>query len=1111
MVFARKACWVAVLVLGVTMSGCGNGGSGATLFQLVDPNDSGVLFANTLQETVAMNITTFPHLYNGGGVAVGDINGDDLPDLFFTGTQVSDRLYVNKGDLQFEDATAGAGILPTDQGTSRGVTMADVNSDGHLDIYVCRGGTNEQEHVPNQLFVNNGDGTFSERAEEFGLADAGFSIQATFFDYDLDGDLDAFVLNAPIRFEDPSRLAGGALHVALDRYTSDRLYRNDGGRFVDVTEEAGVASYAFGLSTTVADFNEDGWPDMYVANDFVVPDFLYINNGDGTFSEPTPEAFPHTTFFSMGSDAADMNNDGHVDLMVLDMNAEDSRRQKLLATGMSYDGHRLRMEQGYRHQVMRNALHVNNGDGTFSETGQLAGISNTDWSWGPVLADFDNDGLRDVFIANGYRRDVTNLDYMQFTVDSLRRAGGEVDRIEDFLDLVPTEKLQNYAYRNRGDLTFENVSEAWGLDDATFSNGTAYADLDLDGDLDLVINDLDGTARLYRNLSDTHYANRNWLVIAFDGPELNPFGMGARVRVLGVGPDTSVSITAENFTTRGFYSAVEPVLHFGLGEEMTSASVEVTWPDGQVQRLEDVGMNERLVLHYADASDAAGEEVPSGALLFHSVEGLIGFAHTEDTFVDFRRDLLIPHMHSREGPPLAAADVNGDGLDDLFVGGAAGQAGQLFLQQGDGSFQTAADAPFSADASSEDTRALFFDANGDGVLDLYVASGGSHLTSQDESAAQAYQDRLYMGDGQGGFQPAEGSLPLMPVPTGAVAAGDVDGDGDADLFVGGRVVPGRWPESPRSYLLINEGGRFTDQTEALAPGLAEVGLVTGAVFADVDGDGSEELVIAGEWMAPQVWSANGSGGLELVSENGLAAYMGWWNTLSAVDVDGDGDVDLLGGNLGLNSRIRGSLEQPVRIYAKDFDNNGSLDPILTLVYPDGGEYPIHRREMMMKQLPYLQQRFPRYGRYAASTIDEVFRASELEGALTREAGWFSSTWFENDGAGQFIAHALPMEAQVAPIYAFVMRDVNGDGHVDLIAAGNNRFADVERGPYDAGRGLVLLGNGQGGWESVPTRRHGLALSGDVRSLVWLRNSSNGWLVAGNNDAPVQVRAIGSGS
>ena len=425
----------------------------------------------------------------------------------------------------------------------------------------------------------------------------------------------------------------------------------------------------------------------------------------------------------------------------------------------------------------------------------------------------------------------------------------------------------------------------------------------------------------------------------------------------------------------------------------------------------------------------------------------------------------------------------------------------------DESFQRAAGAPFSADASSEDTRALFFDANGAGALDLSVASGGSHLTSQDETAAQAYQDRLYLGDGHGGFQRAEGSLPLMPVPTGAVAAGDVDGDGDEDLFVGGRLVPGRWPESPRSYLLINEGGRFTDQTEALAPGLAEVGLVTGAAFADVDGDGSEELVIAGEWMAPQVWAANGSGGLELVSENGLAAYMGWWNTLSAVDVDGDGDVDLLGGNLGLNSRIRGSLEEPVRIYAKDFDNNGSLDPILTLVYPDGGEYPIHRREMMMKQLPFLQQRFPRYGRYAASTLREVFRASELEGALTREAGWFSSTWFENDGAGQFIAHALPMEAQVAPIYAFVMRDVNGDGHVDLIAAGNNRFADVERGPYDAGRGLVLLGNGDGSWRVVRGRNSGLTLPGDVRSLVWLGTPGNDLIVLGNNDAPVQILSV----
>ncbi|MCH7640179.1 MAG: VCBS repeat-containing protein, partial [Bacteroidetes bacterium] len=1014
---------------------------------------------------------------------------------------------------KFEDITEQAGVAGRDSSISTGSTMADVDEDGDLDIYVCNTGHPDWSiDRRNQLFINDGSGVFTESAEAFGLDSESYSNHATFFDYDRDGDLDMYLLNHPTDFSRANQVRH-APHQP-EEYATDLFFRNDGDHFTDVSAEAGIQNFAFGLSATAGDINGDGWMDVFVANDYVIPDFLYLNNGDGTFTESGMEAMPHTAHSGMGSDVADINNDGLLDIVILDMMAEDSRRQRLLGSMMKYDRYEILKQYGYGEQIQRNMLHLNNGDGTFSEVGQLAGISTTDWSWGALVADYDLDGYRDIFIVNGYRHDVTNQDYMKFTLDSLKRAGGgrvtlEEGDIYQYLDQIPSEKLSNYAYRNRGDLTFEDVSSLWGLDDETFSNGAAYADLDGDGDLDLVVNDIDGTARLYRNMANHIFGNRHWLEIAFEGPPGNPFGIGARVTIEN---EVGQQQVGENISSRGFFSSVPPELAFGLGEDGSAVSVTVVWPDGKWHRSADVSVDQRVTLDYSEATDSPRPYSPTESPLFaEAVSTGISFTHLEDAFIDFRRDLLIPHMHSREGPPLAASDVNGDGLDDLFVGGAAGQAGQLFLQQGDGSFQTAADAPFLADASSEDTRALFFDANGDGVLDLYVASGGSHLTSQDESAAQAYQDRLYMGDGQGGFQPAEGSLPLMPVPTGAVAAGDVDGDGDADLFVGGRVVPGRWPESPRSYLLINEGGRFTDQTEALAPGLAEVGLVTGAAFADVDGDGSEELVIAGEWMAPQVWSANGSGGLDLVAENGLGAYMGWWNTLSAVDVDGDGDVDLLGGNLGLNSRIRGSLEEPVHIYAKDFDNNGSLDPILTLVYPDGGEYPIHRREMMMKQLPYLQQRFPRYGRYAASTLSEVFRASELEDALTREAGWFSSTWFENDGAGQFIAHALPIEAQVAPIYAFVMRDVNGDGHVDLIAAGNNRFADVERGPYDAGRGLVLLGNGQGGWESVPTRRHGLALSGDVRSLVWLRNSSNGWLVAGNNDAPVQVRAIGNGS
>ncbi|MDX1440512.1 MAG: VCBS repeat-containing protein, partial [Rubricoccaceae bacterium] len=728
---------------------------------------------------------------------------------------------------------------------------------------------------------------------------------------------------------------------------------------------------------------------------------------------------------------------------------------------------------------MRNALHISNGDGTFSDVGQLAGISNTDWSWGPLLADFDLDGFKDLFVANGYRRDVTNLDYMQFTLDSLRNTRSEFESIDQLLSLIPSEPLPNYAYRNNGDLTFEDVSDVWGLSEPSFSNGAAYSDLDRDGDLDLVINELDGTAQLFRNESAEYYPDRSWLRVLFDGPDGNKFGLGAQVRIVDVSRDTPVPYASvQNVTTRGFYSAVEPTVHFGLGTTNGPVNVEVEWPDGNRQVIQLDTVNTSITAHYDDSSPADDSLNGERYVLLRPSNSDLQFHHQEDPFDDFKREHLLPHMHSREGPFMAEGDVDGDGLTDLYVGGAAGQPGQLFMQEDEGQFRRV-DGPWSgADASREDTHALFFDANGDGALDLYVASGGSHVTSQSEQATEAFQDRLYFGDGAGGFtESPEGTLPPKAVPTGGLAAGDIDSDGDVDLFVGGRLVSGRWPEPAPSYVLRNDGGTFTDVTAELAADLSSAGLVTGASFADVTGDGNLELVLIGEWMAPQVWSVRDTG-FERIAENGLSDYTGWWNSLTVADIDGDGDTDILGGNLGLNSRIRGSLDRPVRVYAKDYDSNGSIDPILTLYYPDGGEYPIHRRENLMKQLPYLQQRFPRYNRYASSTVDEVFRPNELEDALVVEAGWFATTWFENDGAGNFTAHTLPIEAQISPVFAAVVEDVDGDGVTDIILAGNNRAVDVERGPYDAGRGLLLRGSVGGGFQVVRGLESGLSLRGD---------------------------------
>ncbi len=1094
------------LVASVGIAGCATDGESdeaepsQTLFERVSYEQSGVGFINGIQETLQVNILSFEYLYNGGGVAVGDVDGDGLADLFFTATQLPNRLYRNLGGFRFEDITEQAGVAGRDSSMTTGATFADVDGDGDLDLYVCQTGKPEWPFDRrNLLYLNDGTGAFTEQAEAWGIASTNYSNQATFFDYDHDGDLDLYLLNHPYNFKAGNEVILG--QTDLDPATSDQFFRNDGSRFTEVSEQAGIRNEAFGLSATALDYDNDGWLDVYVANDYVQPDYLYQNEGDGTFTSVGPEALAHTSHFGMGADAADINNDGDLDLIVLDMMAEDARRQRLLGSVMNYERFTLQQEVGMGAQVMRNMLQVNTGDGDFAEVGQLAGVSTTDWSWGPLLADFDLDGFRDLFVANGYRRDVTNLDYMQFTIDSLRRAGGgrvNVSNIYEYLDEVPSEPIPNYAYRNRGDLSFEDVSRQWGVAEPSFSNGAAYADLDNDGDLDLIVNDIDAHARLYRNRADVLMPERHWLRVAFEGMDGNPFGIGARVTVE---TDAGQQV-GENVMTRGFYSSVEPALYFGLGPDST-ATVSVRWLDGTVQRLEGVAANQQLTLRHTDAADAPTTSSPA-APLFAEVTGIgLDFVHDEDPFVDFKRDGLIPHKHSREGPALATADVNGDGLGDLYIGGAVGQAGVLYRQTNSGRF-TPLDGPWQEDAAQEDVRALFFDADGNGTSDLLVASGGNHIAGTGEDAVAAYAARLYYGDGTGGFTKAPAdALPATPYPTGAVDAADIDSDGDLDLFIGSRLASGRYPEAPRSYLFINDGqGRFTDATAEQAPDLMALGLVSGARWADLDGDDRPELVMVGEWMAPSIWQADAAGRYARVTSPALDNLTGWWNAVTATDLDGDGDLDLLAGNLGLNSRIQATPEQPVRVHAKDYDNNGSLDPVLSLYYPDGRAYPIHRRESLMKQLPYLQQRFPRYGRYAASSLDEVF-GDELEGALVREATTFASMWFENDGQGEFTPHWLPVEAQVAPLHVLDAHDADGDGNQDLLLAGNDRGAAVESGPYDALRGLVLRQT-DAQWEPLSPQSSGLRLPGDVTGMVWVETAGVPLLVAAVSDGAPRV-------
>ena len=1076
---------LAAVVLVVGLSGCApDDETGPTLFEAVDASASGLTFANRITQDLVTNMISFEYLYNGGSVSVGDVDGDGRPDLFLTATQQPNRLYRNLGGMRFEDITEAAGVAGRDSSLSTGSTFADVDGDGDLDLYVCltdrMGGTLDRRNL---LYVNDGAGRFTEQAEALGVASDGYASHATFFDADNDGDLDLYVMNHPPDFgvanevrDTPPVPVPGA---------SDELFRNDGGRFTDVTDAAGVRNSAFGLGVVAADVDNDGWMDLIVANDYVVPDFVYHNNGDGTFTDLGLASMPHTAASGMGIDAADVTNDVHLDVAVADMMAPDAERQRVLMTSMIYDRAAILRRYGYGEQVQRNMLHVNHGDGTFGDVGPLAGISLTDWSWSMLLADFDNDGRRDMFIGNGYRREVTNLDYLQFTLDSLRRAGGGSVRIssfDDYLEHVPERPLPNYAYRNRGDLTFEDVSARWGLDAQSYSAGAAYADLDGDGDLDLVVNDVDGPARLYRNRTETLLPDRHWLVLRFDGPPGNSHGMGARAVV------TTDSLTqiGEVTATRGYYSSVEPALHFGLGEARR-ATVVVRWPDGRQQRLTDVVADTALVVRYADATDAPA--APSAApTRFERATGLgLDFVHTEDVFVDVKREILMPSGYSREGPALAAGDVDGDGLDDLFVGGAAGQSGALFRQGDDGQFTRTA-GPWDADGDYEDVRAVFADLTGDGHSDLVVGAGGNHLVDQ----PARYAARYYPNDGQGNFGSAV-VLPSPGVPLGAVAVGDADGDGDLDMFLGGRVVPGRYPDTPGSALLVNDGrGRFSDATATLAPGLAEAGLVSAALWADFDGDGSEELVVAGEWMAPTVWRRSGG---TLRPEDGLEGQSGWWTALAADDLDGD--VDLVGGNLGLNSRFRAAPDAPFRVRARDFDGNGSLDPVLSMVYPNGREYPIARREAITKQIPFLQQRFPRYGPYSRATVDEVFTAPELRDVVQREAATFASAWFENDGQGRFTARRLPNWAQTTPLFAILPLPTETGRGRDLLVAGNTHTSDVESGPYDALRGLVLARTARG-YEPVLQGTSGIVLPGDVRGLVRLRTPTGPLVIAATN-------------
>ncbi|AHG89789.1 ASPIC/UnbV domain protein [Gemmatirosa kalamazoonensis] len=1093
------------------------------LFTRLPSSYTGVRFENRVVESPELNVFVYRNFYNGGGVAIGDLTGDGLPEVVLTANQGGPRLYLNEGKFQFRDVTAKSGLKSAADAWTTGVTFADVNGDGRLDIYVSKAGPGAPARRANELWINEGAGSdsvphFTERAKEYGVADEGWSTQAAFFDYDRDGDLDLLVIN-----NSPRPVTGFGIFYARmtpDKYGGAKLYRNDGGRFTEVTERAGIFSpeNAFGLGIAVGDVNRDGWPDVYISNDFFERDYLYVNKGDGTFDEQLDKAMPVLSQFSMGLDIADVDNDGWPDVYTTDMLPSDEHRLRTTSAFDGWDIYQSKVRHGYHHQLMRDMLQQNNGDGTFSDVGQMAGVARTDWSWTALIEDLDLDGRKDIFVTNGLARDATSQDFIAFQANEQARmparpTGGPRPGT-DYMALtkaMPQTPIPNAVFHNEGGLSFTEQAAAWGLDTPSFSNGAAYGDLDGDGAPDLVVNNTDGEAFVYRNNARTLHKENHFLQVRLDGEGQNRFGVGARV-TLRVGGEQLVQ---EAFATRGFQSSVDPVLTFGLGPHAVVDTLTVEWPDGRVSTLAGAAADRRLTMRHADAR--AGERTPArtparplatpprAPVLVAEADTLaLPFRHRENEFVDFDRERLMPRLLSTEGPALAVGDVDGDGLDDVYLGGAKDRAGRLLLQRPDGRFVPSDSALFEADAASEDVGALFFDANGDGKPDLYVVSGGSDFPE----GAPALQDRLYLNVGHGKFRKAPPDA--LPPETNAgshVVAIDYDGDGDLDLFVGGRVVPGHYGEAPRSMLLQNDGtGHFTDVTERLAPQLAHVGMVTDAVWQDVDRDGKPDLVVVGEWMPITVFRNAGGGRLAPLAVPGLANTEGWWNRIVAGDFDGDGRVDFVVGNLGLNTRLQATDAQPVTMYVADFDKNGFAEQVVTY-WHQGKRWPLPLRDDLIRAIPPLKARYLTYEKYASATVDSIFTPAELSTALVRTARTFASVLVHNDGDGRFTLVPLPREAQVSTVYGIAAADVDGDGKTDLLLGGNFDGFKPEIGRAAASYGLLLRGDGAGHFTPVRASESGFMAPGQVRDIARLRTRSGAaYVVARNDDQPLLFRA-----
>lgn len=1091
-----------------------------TKFEHLPPERTGIDFVPTVQEEFRYNFLADPYIYNGGGVAVIDVNNDGLQDLFFTARLQGCRLYLNKGGLKFEDVSEKTGVSKF-SGLKTGVTVVDINADGWQDLYVCRTWLTPLPERRNLLFLNtpspDGEGwagVFSERAAEFNLDDLSASQHANFFDFDLDGDLDCYILNHPVDFKNMNNLdytAGPARNQPpKDAFESDRLLKNEAGKFLDVTENAGIKNRAFGLSTIASDFNDDGWPDLFVGNDFAMPDFLYLNEGNGKFADQAESYFRHTSNHTMGADFADLNRDGFADLVALDMlAAEWPRRQRLMST-MSSERDRQMQQQGYGRQAMRNVLQISNGNGGFFDIGNLAGISATDWSWAPLLADFDNDGWRDLFITSGVKRDLNDLDFFLYTADSINRTGGiskgRFPNFEDYVGLMPSNPSHNYLFQNTGSLQLADVSEVWGFDKRGFSNGAAYADLDNDGDLDLVTNNLESPPSIYENKA-TDFNQNHWLQIKCRGTASNPLGIGAKIRVWAGG---EIVFSQEMTNVRGFYSSVEPIFQIGLGKCNLVEKIEVDWQERRFQILTNVPANQRVVLEIEDAKPGRCPRAPIlTKQFFEEITATCGldFEHRENPFEDFDHQKLLPYRLSRTGPRISTGDLNGDGAEDVFIGGAAGQAGAVFLQS---TFQRAGAAPrferkpqpaLESDKDFEDTASAFLDADDDGDLDLYVVSGGNEQPVN----SPFYQDRLYLNDGKAHFARAANALPTETQPGSCVAVFDFDGDGREDLFVGGRAMPGRFPEPAESLILGNEGGVFKNVTASVAPEFQKIGMLTDIQFADLDSDGKQEMLLAGDWMSLEVFSfEQPRQSRRLTKKFGLEGSTGWRRCVTVVDLDEDGDLDIVAGNWGLNSRHRASEAAPLRLFAHDFDHNGSLDPLFCTPW-EGAYYPLAQRDLLASQIPSVKKKFARHAPYASARVTDIFSEKELLIGRCLEARSLETQWFENQN-GKFLQKELPLEAQIAPVCRILAADFTGDGKKDLLLVGNEYGADAETYRQDASSGCLLAGDGKGGFKFVPNWASGFWAAEETRDVSWVATGAgkNVLVLSSSNS---QIRAF----